>query len=151
MRMTLREVGIGSREQCLALGDEPAQHRVDHATGARLADDAAGIYGQMHLRLGRATRVLDLVRGGNQQRRERRRQLGERTIQQRRKRGLQPQVPAQCAECDGAHRGPILAFGRRLECDVRGPTLVAHLVYRARGGRQRFGSWRMAGTWSATS
>ena len=41
----------------------------------RLADDAAGIHGEVHLRLGRAARILDLVRGGHQQRRELRRQV----------------------------------------------------------------------------
>ena len=59
-------------------------------------------------------------------------------------RGLQPQVPAQRAERDGAHRGAIDAFVRSLERRVGGTAFVDHFVHGERRCGQRFGARRMA-------
>ena len=99
----------------------------------------------MNLRLGRPTRVLDLVRRGDQQRCQLWRQFVERAADQRRERGLEPQVPAQRSQCDGAHRRAILAFVRGFECRVRGPAFENDVVDGDRRRGQRFGARRVTG------
>ncbi len=143
MRVALRDVGIGGAQQLGAPGDEAAQDGIDHAAGARLADDAAGVDGQVHLRFGGAPGVFHLVSGGHEQRGELRRHLGERSIEQWSDRGLQPQVPAQRAQRDRAHRRAVDAFGDGFQRDIGRAAHMAYFVDRAGGRGQRFGAGGM--------
>ena len=143
--MPLVQFFVGRRQQLRALRDELAQHGVDDAAGAPLVQYAAGIDGEMNLRLGCPTRVLDLVRGGDQQRCQLRRQFVERAADQRRERGLEPQVPAQRSQRDGAHRRAILAFVSGFECRIRRPAFVNDVVDGDRRRGQSFGAGRVTG------
>jgi hypothetical protein len=106
-----RFVLVNAREELRALTHETAQHCIHEASGTLGLENPRGVDRGVHSRLGRVTRILDLVSSDRQQRAHRRgnsRGSGE----QRFDRGREPQVPADRAEGDGAHRGPL---GRGIE------------------------------------
>ena len=145
VRVPLREILVGSREQRRALRDEPSQHSVDDATRATFTEHAARIHGQVHLRLGGAARVLDLVRGGDQQRRQPRRQFVERSADAAARapgwsRRYQRKVPSAIARTAARSMRSCDGFERR----VGRAAFIDDVVHGERRGGQRFGAGRVA-------
>ena len=98
---------------------------------------------EMHLGFGSAARILDLVGSRHEQRRERRRQLVERPVEERRDGRRETQIPAQRSERDRAYGGAIDTFVRRFERRIRGTAVGGDRGHGERGMRQRFRAGRM--------
>jgi hypothetical protein len=149
MRGTDGEVLVEGGEQRLALAHEAAHHGIDEPGGASEPERAGGVHREMHAHLGCAARMLDLVRGSDEQRAQCGREVVRGPRDDLRHGRCQPQVPAQRAERDGAHRG---AVGTRVDLeqrDISGAPLVrdrADRLHRCgQGGRS--GREPRAGVW----
>ncbi len=100
MRTLGGRIPLRARQQCVALAQESAQQRVDQPGRTRLPQQPGCVNRRGHDDLGRIARVFELVQRHREQRAQRRREplAGD----QRRHDRLEPPVPAQRPEGDGA-------------------------------------------------